>query len=233
MHGRRLVAVVEYNAHGSELVHAHADLVEDDGGSSVDGGQVILVEYRIERIGAQRLVEESGEALGAQEAQTLERRVAHHAALTQRRQYGHLVLEGSTERAAVVQVEEERVVAERDHALVVVSVHVAREEVEHGRVDQRARVEVDVLKYGVDTILVVLLPLGLGALVVRAPVRIDAHVPLDNRLGRQDELNGALQVVLGLATRGVRRVAIVRTMARKASISTFTCSFNCMFNIIN
>lgn len=62
--------------------------------------------------------------------------MANHAALQERRQAADLVVEGLAEAPAVVEVQRERVVAEELERLVVMAVHVAREEVEHRHVHQ-------------------------------------------------------------------------------------------------
>lgn len=78
-------------------------------------------------------MESSGALVPEQRAESA---VPDHAALDDGREDGHLVVEGLAEAAAVVQVHGEGVVAEQAERLVVVPVHVAHEEVEHGHVHE-------------------------------------------------------------------------------------------------
>lgn len=55
-------------------------------------------------------------------------------ALYDRSQYAELVVERLAERAAVVEVNGKRVVSKQGERFVMMAVHVAHEEVEHGQV---------------------------------------------------------------------------------------------------
>lgn len=68
--------------------------------------------------------------------QTLERGLAYVTALYDRGQYAELVVERLAERPTVVQMNGKRVVAEQRERLVMMAVHVAYEEVEHGQVHE-------------------------------------------------------------------------------------------------
>jgi hypothetical protein len=218
------VAIVDNDLGGRVLARAVHELIEDDVHAAIDGAQVFPGQDRIERVGPQRVVEHLGELILVEGLEALEGRVAQQAALLERRQNGHLVVEGLAKRAAIVDVNYEGLVAERDHALVVVPVHVAREEVEHGQVheiEQHLGVIGHVLEDPLHTVVLVHLPVGLLLLRVRASVRVHGGLPLDNWLARQVDLSRALQSVSRLATCRVRRVTVVGAVACEARVAAW------------
>lgn len=151
-------------------------------------------------------------------------RIAHEATLSQWRQHRHLVAVDLAKRTTVVQVQHERLVAERDHLLVVMSIHVTGDEIEDGHVheveNELGRV-VDVFEQLDLAVRVVDLPQRFLSLRVRASIRMIEHLPFDDRLRRQHDLYRTLHSVSWTAAYGVCRVAVVRTMTGEAHVASY------------
>ena len=210
------VVVAVISGHDDVLHFSHgADAVPDDpqdcGQSPVQSQEVFVLQHGADGVPAQRGVEGGGEAgPGVEGQQQLQGGGANDAALRQgghrgqeegesyliqRGEDGELVMARPAECPAMVQVYGEGLVAEQFERLVVVTVHVAHEEVEDGEVHQVEEspalvVRTDVLDCV--TVVRVILPLGFASLVVApspgvAP-RLARHQGLAGQEGGQADL---------------------------------------------
>ena len=148
-------------------------------------------------------------------------RVAEQTALHDGLENGHLVVVGLAKRSSVVQVHRERLVAQRVQSFVVVSIHVAGEEVECAHVhdvEQHLGMVANVLEDGLVAIVRIRFPTRLFLLVVAAAIWVAGHRPVNDGPTGQEQLNGALEAIDGLAANRVRRVTVVRAVTGEADV---------------
>uniref|UniRef100_A0A182XTA4 Uncharacterized protein n=1 Tax=Anopheles quadriannulatus TaxID=34691 RepID=A0A182XTA4_ANOQN len=205
------------------LADAVPHRLQHDADAPIERRQMRFPQHGRDRIHRQRFAHRLGQRprTVVEAQQRLERGRPYQAALQHWRQDGQLVVERFAEPAPMIQMDRERVVAEDFERFVVVPVHVAGEEVEHGHIHQVEQPAPLVVRRYVAhhrAVVGVGFPLRLPALVVRAAPRMPPHLALRIVLRGQEGGERTLERVRIAADR-VRRVAVVRALAVKAQIA--------------
>lgn len=121
----------------------------------------------------------------------------------------------------MVEVNDEGSIAECLECLVVMSIHVADEKVEHGHVDEISQSAAVMIRGHIAHIFITIIgfgfPSGTPTLMIRSTIRVTPNFARSDRLGGQESSKAALDCVWA-ATDGVSCITVIATLAMETQI---------------